>query len=729
MSPTDPYPMKTLGSLELNGNNAHAPAATPAPASAEPAALPPALSAPPGLDTAWHILRRRWLFIVSVGLVAAAVGAAIAWFVTPGKYSTYAIIHLESRNPRTGTIDPDEFTNFQRAQIAALKSNEVLNRLLVKPDIAELSEMQKHKGSELEWLQKDLDVETLMGPEILRVKLTGDNPEDIAKILNALIPIYKERFDTDLNNQIDKLRNNARDLDREISNSATRIGGPGGDLRNLEWDQQDLQAKITGLQLQLAQMQAQMRKDAIDKADLERKRTNPADLVKDLDVLERLDQDYDIRPLREELAKQTRDMQESIRISGNQATAEPFRKRIAVLEKDIENLHAKNSERIRKALQEKEVQKLNVAIADLEKNLVLRKKDEEDLKKEMTVCQSELNEVRGKIFDLRLREERNQNAGLAKELTRKRLADELSALETSKSTAPRVEFKELAEVPTLRQTDRKVKFAGGTAVALFGLVLLGVFLVEFKDRRISSPHDVAFGLGLRVIGTLPYQHAPGAVSEAEQFAMLEAADGLRTVVLQAARNDGVRVVMVTSAGTGEGKTSLACQLATSLGRAGRRTLLIDADLRNPAAHTQFNVPLTPGFAEALRGEIDPDDTIKPTNVPSLSLLPAGQYDHAAIQALAQDEVQTLFYHLKEEHEFVILDISPVLPVADALVIGQYADAVLFSVLRDVSKLPLVYEAQQRLAALGIRMLGVVVSGERPRTYGRRPLVLSKAAEK
>src|SRR5207253_9825400 len=98
----------------------------------------------------------------------------------------------------------------------------------------------------------------------------------------------------------------------------------------------------------------------------------------------------------------------------------------------------------------------------------------------------------------------------------------------------------------------------------------------------------------------------------------------------------------------------------------------------------------------------------------------------AIQALAQDEVQTLFFHFKEEYEFVIIDVSPVLPVADALVIGQHTDAVLFSVLRDVSKLPLVYEAQQRLAALGIRMLGAVVSGERARTYGSRPSLIASA---
>ena len=102
---------------------------------------------------------------------------------------------------------------------------------------------------------------------------------------------------------------------------------------------------------------------------------------------------------------------------------------------------------------------------------------------------------------------------------------------------------------------------------------------------------------------------------------------------------------------------------------------------------------------------------------NLSLLPAGRCDAAAIQALAQDEVQTLFYHLKEEYEFVIIDVSPVLPVADALLIGQHTDAVVLSVLRNVSRLPAVHAAQQRLTSLGIRVLGAVVIGEGLEAYG------------
>src|SRR5579872_3596464 len=163
MAPTDPYPMKTLSSLELNGSNGQA-AAAPADA---PAPLPPALSAPPTFETALHVLRRRWLLVASLGLVAAALGAAVAWYLTPGKYAATATVHLLSRNPRARNSDADEFTNFQRTQLAALKSYDVLSRLIVKPEIRDLGEMQAHQGSELEWLQKDIDIDAKTGPELL----------------------------------------------------------------------------------------------------------------------------------------------------------------------------------------------------------------------------------------------------------------------------------------------------------------------------------------------------------------------------------------------------------------------------------------------------------------------------------------------------------------------------------------------------------------------------------
>jgi polysaccharide biosynthesis transport protein len=96
---------------------------------------------------------------------------------------------------------------------------------------------------------------------------------------------------------------------------------------------------------------------------------------------------------------------------------------------------------------------------------------------------------------------------------------------------------------------------------------------------------------------------------------------------------------------------------------------------------------------------------------------AGASDRQAVEALAQEDLGEFFDRLKEGNDFVVVDVCPVLPVTDALLVGQHADAVVFSVLRNVSRLPAVYEAQQRLTALDIRTLGALVVGEAVRSYG------------
>jgi capsular exopolysaccharide synthesis family protein len=154
----------------------------------------------------------------------------------------------------------------------------------------------------------------------------------------------------------------------------------------------------------------------------------------------------------------------------------------------------------------------------------------------------------------------------------------------------------------------------------------------------------------------------------------------------------------------------------SLARAWRKTLLIDCDLRNPAAHQLFDLPLEPGLSEILRGEVELDDVVRPTPISRLWLMPAGKWDSHAVQALAQEQMRDFFGRLKDQYDFIIVDACPVLAVADSLLIGQHTDAALLSIMRDVSRMPTVYAAQQRLSALGIRMLGAVVIGEKTETY-------------
>ena len=202
---------------------------------------------------------------------------------------------------------------------------------------------------------------------------------------------------------------------------------------------------------------------------------------------------------------------------------------------------------------------------------------------------------------------------------------------------------EKAETSAVTDPKRRVKMCG---MAAFGVLAGGVGLVslwEFYTRRIGSEDEVVRGLGLRLVGTLPVLPPAGKPDEGEFWERLvvESIDDVRTMLLHASRVESIRVVMITSATKGEGKTSLSCHLASSLARASRATLLIDCDLRNPVVHRLFGEPRGPGLSELLRGEAVLADVIRPIRE-GLAVITAGQSDSAAIEALAADGMSDHF---------------------------------------------------------------------------------------
>jgi capsular exopolysaccharide synthesis family protein len=192
--------------------------------------------------------------------------------------------------------------------------------------------------------------------------------------------------------------------------------------------------------------------------------------------------------------------------------------------------------------------------------------------------------------------------------------------------------------------------------------------------------------------------------------MAERIDGTRTALIHTTAIDPPRLVMVTSAQPREGKTTTSSQLAASLARSGRRTLLIDSDIRNPGLHRVFEMPQDPGLCELLRGEAERDAVLYPTRTANLWLMPAGRCDLRSVQALSSSYLGTIIAALGTQFDYVIIDSGPVLKVADPLLVGQHVDAAIVAALRDVSKVPNVYEAVERLRSVGITVLGSVVNG-------------------
>ena len=246
----------------------------------------------------------------------------------------------------------------------------------------------------------------------------------------------------------------------------------------------------------------------------------------------------------------------------------------------------------------------------------------------------------------------------------------------------------------------------------FGLTCLGIGYLEFRTRRLNGPDEVDEGLGIRVVGTLPGLSSRKALDPNHPIVaqLTESIDGVRTILMHDSTSKRRQVVLVTSAATMEGRTTVASQLAASLARAGRRTLLVDGDLRRPALHALFDAPLEDGLCEVLRAEVDVSDVIRPTHAEGLWLLTAGYCDIDAIHALATEQMQPVFDKLRAEYDFIIIDGAPVLGMSDALIFGQYSDGAILSVRRDQSQMPKIHQAAELLRGVGIRIIGAVVNG-------------------
>jgi capsular exopolysaccharide synthesis family protein len=190
----------------------------------------------------------------------------------------------------------------------------------------------------------------------------------------------------------------------------------------------------------------------------------------------------------------------------------------------------------------------------------------------------------------------------------------------------------------------------------------------------------------------------------------------RAVIGPVIRSTAGYTLVVTSAATGEGKTTVAGHLAARLAKSGCRTLLIDTDARRARAHKLFGSERGPGFTDLVLGQADPADVIRQGPVPGLDVIPAGTADPRAAADQLDHRLDDVLRAVKPGYDVVILDTPPLLLAPEALIVSRAADGVVLAVMRDVSRLPGVLSGYERLRLAGARVLGAVVSGGRSVGY-------------
>jgi capsular exopolysaccharide synthesis family protein len=690
----------------------------------------------PGTDTTALLkaLARRWPMALVLGMILAAAGGAAAWFLLAAPYTAFAQVRVAStqnsilfKNPEEGR---NEFLTYLKTQAKHLKSRFVLNEALKRDEVKGLSSVLR-QADPLLWLEDELVVESTEGSEFITVTLHGPEAEEMVALVGAVIKAYvKEIVEVEIQERkqrLDKLEAFFLEKENALSQKKDRLKEMIKEVGTTE------SLTLTQKQLSLLNMLTEQRKNlALAKGELVKAQLQlksfraqepkmPEMPNLDAAVNEALEADPDIKHARDRIDKCNEVIAdyEQRAVNKNDPDLKKIRHEIEKQEKKIaerrEKFRASAEERVRADIRGRfdalkagyEAQR-----PALDETVDIWTKEEKRLHDEVDQLAKEAEKIGGEVpvaLEM-LKTDIARDSELLHEVGKNR-----DILRLEQARPPRVSiFQEAA----LQKHDMKRQILSAILAAVSGLALAGVGVgwLECRVRRIHSADEITTGLGLRLVGAVPptapaLLRLPAAVeSKAGDHHFIESIDGIRTMLLRDARAGGLRLIMVTSAVSGEGKTTLAGHLATSLARAGRRTLLVDCDLRRPAAHQLFEAVPHPGLSEVLLGEVPVADAVQKTTVPGLSLLPAGQWDRTVLRALAGEEVQKVFAALRQHYDFVLIDSHPVLQAADSLLIGLHVDAVILSLMRDLSRMPRVSTACQRLADLGIPVLGAVVNG-------------------
>jgi capsular exopolysaccharide synthesis family protein len=186
---------------------------------------------------------------------------------------------------------------------------------------------------------------------------------------------------------------------------------------------------------------------------------------------------------------------------------------------------------------------------------------------------------------------------------------------------------------------------------------------------------------------------------------------LRTNIIKISQTQALKVVLVTSPGPGDGKTTTAVNLALSFAqKPNSRVLLIEADLRKPAVGALVSLDAGPGLSDYLTGEASLEQVIRPTTFPNFSLLSAGKLVRMPADLLHSPRWDALMEAARAHFDWVVLDGPPTNPVADYELLTPFCDGVIlvvrpFHTQRDL--LHLTHEALQ-----GRKVLGVVINGSK-----------------
>jgi polysaccharide biosynthesis transport protein len=681
--------------------------------------------APPGVDAAPQdvfaaVWQRRW---VVAWVLVACVGSAVAYlrFATPVYTATSRLYVTAEFADLAQRPVSERSKNYLSTQGELLKSTPILRPVAQIPDLATMKGFNGASDVEL-LLKEKLVVELGNNDDLIALSFDSTDRHEAAHVVNAVLDSYVAY-------QSDQKRTSAREM-----------------LKILRKEKESRQQELTARRLAVLKFKDEnaVLSSRDDRAGIILARLAQLSQAKTAAQLEVIGSAAAYDTLRAALADPRR-RDGAIAALVNDAAAAADRARAAMQGE----LHQAE---LKLAVMSRQLAREHPAVAALSEGAAQARRRLADLDAELAAARltaleqtrlaaEQRLEVIDKAFQEQQQEALNLNATVTKltalESGVQQSQELVEGIEariqelgvTGETGALDVTVLERAVPPAEPSKPRKPLVL--VAATLLGLVLGSslAFIRASTDWRLRSSADAEDVLGIPVLSAVPRigrrlsfaRRLSPAVATGSAAA--DAFATIRTAICFGGGGRTGRTLLVTSASKGEGKSTLARNIAAAMARGGERTLLVDADLRRPSLHKTFNVDNRTGLSTVLDGDSPQRAIVHPTNIDRLYLLPSGPRPANPSELLSGPRLQRLLASQSKYYDRIVVDAPPVLGMPDALILGLLCDATVLVVRAGVSDRRATEAAAAALLNIGVRSIATVVNAVRGRNgyarYSRR----------